>query len=315
MPLSLIFGIVVSLGFGFVLLAIWLIVVTERRNHLLALVQRFTGEIRPETGSPEEAEAIALRRDATGRGWRSLLISPGGGVAPIPRHHSLILFLTITTLTTLLFQLIFGLGLTIGIACGLILSLAAWVFQARRLIRRRAFAIEEALPEAMDLIVRSLKVGLPVGAAVQAAGRELVGPIAEEFSETSARISYGQEPVSALRDMATRTGSQGLSFFAAAVAIQSTTGGNLAEVLERLANIERGRQQLRRKVRSITSEAKWSGRFLSFFPIAATVMLLAANPDYFSEISGQPFFVPMLGLVGALLFLNILFMHWLVKVE
>ena len=315
MPLSLIFGIVVSLGLGFVLLAIWLIFVTERRNHLLALVQRFTGEIRPETGSPEEAEAIALRRDATGRGWRSLLISPGGGAAPIPRHHSLILFLTITTLTTLLFELVFGLGLTIGIACGLILSLAAWVFQARRLIRRRAFAIEEALPEAMDLIVRSLKVGLPVGAAVQAAGRELVGPIAEEFSETSARISYGQEPVSALRDMATRTGSQGLSFFAAAVAIQSTTGGNLAEVLERLANIERGRQQLRRKVRSITSEAKWSGRFLSFFPIAATVMLLAANPDYFSEISGQPFFVPMLGLVGALLFLNILFMHWLVKVE
>ncbi len=315
MPLSLIFGIVVSLSLALVLLAIWLIFVTERRNHLLALVQRFTGEIRPETGSPEEAEAIALRRDATGRGWRSLLISPGGGATPIPRHHSLILFLTITTLTTLLFELVFGLGLTIGIACGLILSLAAWVFQARRLIRRRAFAIEEALPEAMDLIVRSLKVGLPVGAAVQAAGRELVGPIAEEFSETSARISYGQEPVSALRDMATRTGSQGLSFFAAAVAIQSTTGGNLAEVLERLANIERGRQQLRRKVRSITSEAKWSGRFLSFFPIAATVVLLAANPDYFSEISGQPFFVPMLGLVGALLFLNILFMHWLVKVE
>ena len=179
----------------------------------------------------------------------------------------------------------------------------------------RAFAIEEALPEAMDLIVRSLKVGLPVGAAVQTAGKELAGPLAEEFSETSARISYGQEPVSALRDMASRTGSQGLSFFAAAVAIQANTGGNLAEVLERLASIARARQQLRRKVRSITAEAKWSGRFLSFFPIGATVMLLMVNPEYFAEISDKPFFVPMLCLVAGLLFLNILFMHWLVKVE
>ncbi|NPD16968.1 hypothetical protein HOY34_17385 [Xinfangfangia sp. D13-10-4-6] len=315
MALSVVFGLIVTLGFTFVLAAIFLMSRVAAQNRVDLIVRRFTGEIRPESGSPDEEEAIALRRDAAGRGWLGLLPVPGSDDGIVPRRVTVVLFLGITTTTTLMLHLLASLGVATGIACGLILSLIGWIIQARRLRRRRAAAIEEALPEAMDLIVRSLKIGLPVGTAVQAAGRELIGPIAEEFSDTSARISYGQEPVGALRDMANRTGSQGLSFFAAAVAIQSTTGGNLAEILERLANIERGRQQLRRKVRSITSEAKWSGRFLSFFPLGATAMLLSVNPSYFSEISGQPFFIPMLGAVGGLLALNILFMHWLVKVE
>ncbi|WP_112310099.1 type II secretion system F family protein [Pseudogemmobacter bohemicus] len=316
MPLSLTFGLILSAGCGLVVLALWLISDLGARHRRLTAIRRFSGEVR--SGDPllEEADAVALRRDALHRNWLTLFASPTGGRADIvPRHLALILILTVTTIMTLLAHVVLGLGLTIGIATGLILSLVIWVMQVRRLIRRRAFAIEEALPEAMDLIVRSLKVGLPVGSAVQTAGKELSGPLAEEFSETSARISYGQEPVGTLRDMANRTDSQGLRFFAAAVAIQSSTGGNLAEVLERLSSIARGRQQLRRKVRSITSEAKWSGRFLSFFPLGATVMLLVVNPDYFSEISDKPFFVPMLGLVATLLFLNILFMHWLVKVE
>lgn len=316
MALSLAFGIFLTLGCGLLVLALWQIAEFDAQQRKLATLRRFSGQVRTEDPLLETADAIALRRDGLHKSWLGLFGTSAGLRADVlPGHLALILVLSVTTAVALLGHLILGLGLAIGTALGLILAVATWIMQVRRLIHRRAFAIEEALPEAMDLIVRSLKVGLPVGAAVQTAGKELTGPLAEEFSETSARISYGQEPISALRDMADRTDSQGLRFFAAAVAIQSSTGGNLAEVLERLSAIARGRQQLRRKVRSITSEAKWSGRFLSFFPLGATVMLLVANPSYFSEISGKPFFMPMLGLVGTLLILNMLFMHWLVKVE
>lgn len=316
MSLSLTFGLILTLGCGLLLLALWQISELGPRRRRLMAIRRFSGQVRSEDPLLEAADAIALRRDGLHKSWLGLSGAAAGGRADVlPRHLALILVLTVTTVVTLLAHVILGLGLAIGVACGLILAVTIWILQVRRLIHRRALAIEEALPEAMDLIVRSLRVGQPVGPAVQTAGKELSGPIAEEFSETSARISYGQEPVSALRDMANRTDSQGLRFFAAAVAIQSSTGGNLAEVLDRLAAIARGRQQLHRKVRSITSEAKWSGRFLSFFPLGATGMLLIVNPDYFSEISDKPFFLPMLGLVGTLLFLNILFMRWLVKVE
>lgn len=316
MTLSLIFGMILTIGCGLIVIALWLAVGLGEKRRLQAAIRRFSGQVRPGGILPEEVDAIALRRDAMARGWFArLTAAPGHEREVIPRHRVLILVLSVTTVSAALIHFVFGIGLAVGIAVGLIASMVIWIFQVRRLVRKRAFAIEEALPEAMDLIVRSLRVGLPVGAAVQNAGKELSGPIAEEFSEASARISYGQEPVGALRDMAARTGSQGLNFFAAAVAIQSSTGGNLAEVLERLAAIARGRQQLRRKVRSITAEAKWSGRFLSFFPLGATAMLLTVNPDYFSEISDKPFFMPMLGVVAGLLSLNMLFMRWLVSVE
>ena len=79
--------------------------------------------------------------------------------------------------------------------------------------------------------------------------------------------------------------------------------------------VARGRQQMRRKIRSITAEAKWSGRFLSAFPALATIMILSINPQYFSEIYDEPFFPYMLGVVAVLLLCNFLFMRWLVKIE
>ncbi len=82
-----------------------------------------------------------------------------------------------------------------------------------------------------------------------------------------------------------------------------------------MAEIARSRQQLQRKVRSITAEAKWSGRFLSAFPLIAAAALLAINPKYFDDIADKGFFMPMLGVVAVLLLLNILFMRWLVRIE
>ncbi|MDQ2065364.1 type II secretion system F family protein [Xinfangfangia sp. CPCC 101601] len=312
----------VALCFGlFVLvLAMVLAVASVLRLRQNEVVRRFSGVTSPVEAALSGADPVMLRRAAAPALWQKLL--PGAaqaeGLAAFGAEIRRIAVVTVVVITTgvvILLHAAIGLNLILGLAAGLLLSAVVWYFWARARYRRRLAQIEEAVPEALDMIVRSLRVGQPVATAIQTVGQELNGPIAAEFSESARRISYGQDPVRALREMAQRCDNQNLRFFAAAVAIQSNSGGNLAEVLERLCTIARGRQQLRRKVRSITAEAKWSGMFLSCFPLGAVVMLLTINPDYFSEISDKPFFLPMLTVVGVLLGMNVLFMRWLVKIE
>lgn len=319
MGLAVIFSLLVGAGLGLFVAALFYMHVLRRRAFLQAVLERFSGR-QSNPGDEPAADHVALRRNETPSWWRHLL--PGNwhdvnmaAFTAEMRRIGLVLTLTITTLVMILFNTMLNINILIGAAAGLLLSLIVWYFWVKMRSSKRLLRIEESVPEALDMIVRALRVGLPVSTALQVAGQELTGPLAEEFSETSRRISYGQEPVRALREMAERCRNQSLRFLAAAVALQASTGGNLAEVLERLCAIARGRQQLQRKVRSITAEAKWSGRFLSFFPIGATIMLLSINPAYFAEISDKPFFIPMLCVVAGLLFMNILFMRWLVKIE
>ncbi|VDC21153.1 type II secretion system F family protein [Pseudogemmobacter humi] len=312
------------LGFGLLLLtaAAGMALSENYRKLQRAVIRRFSGSV--ETAGPEDRDRAAgqqaLRREDPPRWWaRVIKVAPGrdnlAAFGTEMRRITLVLVLSVTTLVAILANAATGTNLLLGALAGLLVSAVIWRFWAGLRFRRRLAAIDDAVPEALDMIVRSLRVGLPVASAIQSVGQELTAPLSDEFAETSRRISYGQDPVRALRDMAERCQNQNLRFFAAAVSIQSASGGNLAEVIERLCAIARGRQQMRRKVRSITAEAKWSGRFLSFFPLLATTMLLAINPGYFEEISDKPFFLPMLAVVGGLLTLNILFMRWLVKIE
>lgn len=181
--------------------------------------------------------------------------------------------------------------------------------------RRRMNQIEDRLPEAFDIVARCLRIGMPVNAALRVVAQDLSGVIAREFLITADQISYGKEMVEALREMAQRTNSWALRFFGAAVAIQVETGGNLVDVVERLAAIARGRIQLQRKVKAMTAEAVWSGRFLSAFPVVAGAMIWLINPDYFVNVMDKPFLVPLALLILALLIANIIFMQRLVRFE
>ncbi len=318
MPMAILLAMMVAGGAASVMGGILVYVAGGARIRQLAILRRFSNPAEP-VASPPGAAGIALRRDAA-PGWGARLL-PGRLMRDLPafgaemRRITLLLVLTVVTFVALTLYATIGLGPGAGVAAGLILAGVVWYFWARMRFRRRLMSIDNALPEAMDMIVRTLRVGLPISTAIQSVGKELAGPVAAEFTETANRISYGQLPAAALRDMAERCANQSLRFLAAAVAIQTTSGGNLAEIVERMADIARGRQQLQRKVRSITAEAKWSGRFLSAFPVVVAVALLAINPKYFDEISDKSFFMPLLGVVAVLLVLNILFMRWLVRIE
>jgi tight adherence protein B len=108
---------------------------------------------------------------------------------------------------------------------------------------------------------------------------------------------------------------QDLRFLAVAVTIQAQSGGNLAEILHGLSQVIRARFKLFRRVKAITAEAKWSGMFLSVFPIGALVMISVIKPDYYDGVKETAYFIPACLVVGAFLVVNVIFMKIMVNIK
>ena len=108
---------------------------------------------------------------------------------------------------------------------------------------------------------------------------------------------------------------QDLRFLAVAVTIQAQSGGNLAEILHGLAKVIRSRFKLFRRVKAITAEAKWSGMFLSVFPLAALVGINVISPNYYDEVKETAAFIPACLVVAAFLVVNVIVMRSLVNIK
>jgi tight adherence protein B len=127
--------------------------------------------------------------------------------------------------------------------------------------------------------------------------------------------AYGRDIPDALRALAERVELQDLRFLAVAVAIQQKSGGNLAEILEGLSKVVRARFKLFRKVKAITAEARWSGVFLSSFPILALVAINVMKPDYYADVKDTAYFIPAAAVVCVFLIVNIVFMRMMVNIK
>jgi tight adherence protein B len=180
---------------------------------------------------------------------------------------------------------------------------------------KRLALLEEQLPDAIELMVRSLRVGHPFSAAIGIVATEVGDPLASEIGIIADENAYGRDMGEAIQDMAERLDLQDLRFLAVAVTIQQQAGGNLAEILAGLAAVIRSRFRLFRKVKAITAEAKWSGKFLSGFPIAALFAIQMIQPDYYDEAIKHPYFIHASLLVGSLLVLNLIVMRALVNIK
>jgi tight adherence protein B len=181
--------------------------------------------------------------------------------------------------------------------------------------KKRMELMNEQLPDAVELMVRSLRVGHPFASAVGIVSKEIADPLGTEFGMISDEAAYGRNIADSLKEFAERVDSQDLRFLAVAVAIQQTSGGNLAEILEGLSKVIRGRFKLFRRVKAITGEAKWSGMFLSFFPIGALVMIIMIKPDYFDAVKESAAFIPACLVVAVFLVINIIFMRIMVDIK
>lgn len=181
--------------------------------------------------------------------------------------------------------------------------------------KKRMALIEEQLPEAVELMVRSLRVGHPFSSAIQIVAKEIPDPLGTEFGLIGDEAAYGRDVAESLKAFAERMDSQDLRFLAVAVNIQQTSGGNLAEILDGLAKVIRARFKLFRRVKAITAEAKWSGMFLSGFPIVALVMINVIKPDYYDEVKQTAAFIPAALAVGAFLVMNVVYMRIMTNIK
>lgn len=180
---------------------------------------------------------------------------------------------------------------------------------------KRMSMLEEQLPEAIELMVRSLRVGHPFSFAISIVAHEIADPLGTEMGIISDESVYGRDVGECLKAMAERLDMQDLRFLAVAVTIQQTSGGNLAEILDGLAKVIRSRFRLFRRVKAITAEAKWSGKLLSAFPVVAVIGVNVVEPTYFDEVMESSVFIPACLVVGFLLVLNLIVMRALVNIK
>ncbi|MDW4499489.1 type II secretion system F family protein [Sulfitobacter sp. D35] len=199
--------------------------------------------------------------------------------------------------------------LSIGIGFG---GVYMWVSMKAN---KRLSMIEEQLPDAVELMVRSLRVGHPFSSAIQIVAKEVADPLASEFGIIADENAYGRDVGDALKEMAERLDMQDLRFLAVAVSIQQQSGGNLAEILAGLAKVIRARFRLFRRVKAITAEAKWSGKFLSAFPIVALIVINVLDPNYYDEVRDHALFIPACFAVGLFLAANLFVMRMLTNIK
>jgi tight adherence protein B len=171
-------------------------------------------------------------------------------------------------------------GLIGAVAGGLLLPYVA--LRMMRARRQKKFAAQ--FPDAIDIIVRSLRAGHPVPIAVSMVARELPDPVGSEFGIVADEITYGADLETAMRSLYARVGEDDLPLFVTAVAIQGSTGGNLGEILENLSGVIRQRFKMRRKVRALASEGRASAIILSSLPFLMFTVVNVIAPDFYGNV-------------------------------
>lgn len=213
------------------------------------------------------------------------LRTQSGMVMPLPK------FLMITTgvaLAMMLTALWYGLPLLLAILLFVMLAplLPVLVLRSKRSRRVKRFGVQ--LPEALELITRGLKAGHPVPVAISMVSREMPDPIGTEFGVVSDEVTYGSDLVSALNSLFDRVGQEDLPLFVTAVSIQTSSGGNLREILDGLSTTIRERGKLRRKVRAISTEGRMSAYILTAVPALLFAAIMVLMPQFYSQVWDVP---------------------------
>ena len=216
-------------------------------------------------GSGSRIEALALRLHRTGKGWtlqQYLYASLGLGlviaVIVFLKSHAALLSL--------------GVGVVIGAG---IPHMVVNFF-----VKKRANAFTTKFPDAIELLVRGLRSGLPVTETLGVVASEVPGPVGEEFKLITDRIKVGKTMEEALQNTADRLNMAEFSFFCITLAIQRETGGNLAETLSNLSDVLRKRAQMKLKIRAMSSESKASAYIVGSLPFMVFIMIWFVNPKY-----------------------------------
>jgi tight adherence protein B len=168
----------------------------------------------------------------------------------------------------------------LAVMAGLLVGIGLPHAYVGKVIAKRVQKFNTRFPDAIDLLVRGLKSGLPVTETFQVVSQELPGPVGEEFRGVVERIRIGNTMEAALQETAEMIGTPEFQFFCITIAIQRETGGNLAETLANLSEVLRKRAQMKLKIRAMSSEAKASAYIVGALPFFVFGVVWSMNPDY-----------------------------------
>lgn len=259
------------------------------------LIERLIAPILP------RPEMLRRRLQATGRP-----LTIGGYVAAS---------IAVAALTVFSLWLPGGLSIAGSLALGVLAGLAIPHVAIGWLIARRVRRFEQHFPDAIDLMVRGLRSGLPVSETIAAAGREVAEPVGGEFRRVAHALKLGTPLEEALWETAHRLDHAEFKFFVVSLSVQRETGGNLAESLSNLSDILRRRRQMRLKIKAMSSEARASAMILGALPVIMFAIIYMLNPDYESLLFTDPRGKAMLALGVGLMVVGAGVMRKMVRFE
>jgi tight adherence protein B len=194
-------------------------------------------------------------------------------------------------------------------------GLVAPYFKITRARRDRLDKFEEQLPDAIDSIKRALKAGLPFAAALKSVAEDMDDPIAREFEMTFADINYGNDARRALLGLLQRMPSVAVMAFVTAVLVQRETGGNLAEILEQISAVIRGRFKFFRRVRTLSAEGRMSAWILALVPFVLFIVITVTTPEYLPVLLDDPVGVQLITFGGVMAIAGIFWIRKIIRVD
>jgi tight adherence protein B len=266
---------------------------------------------------PEEVlRLLRRRRQAEGlaripvlREWHSLVVQ--SGVTTDPNRLLLMVLGAAAGLYVLL--LVLGFAGLVALPLALIIGILLPVLVLIQIQSRRAREISRQLLDGIDLMVRSLRAGHPLNTAFQVIAREMPDPLGSEMGIVADAITYGDDLTDAVLAFADRVGVEDARYLAVAINIQAGTGGNLAQVLEALAKVIRGRFAMMRKIKALSAEGRLTAVIVSAVPLIIFVALNLLSPTYYGDVADDPLYMPFLATGAVLTVLNAIVLRRLVR--
>jgi tight adherence protein B len=230
----------------------------------------------------------------------------------VQRSSLILVFVAVCLALMLIFSSVLGLGIT-SLFLAVLLAGAAIILYLAHRRSRRIFAFTDQLPDAIDIIVRGVRIGLPFSTAVALVAREMPDPIGTEFGILADEISFGLDTQTALHNLHRRVGQEDLTFLIVALNIQQRTGGNIAEILGRLSKLMRKRSTMRMKIRALSAEGRVSSYFLSALPFILVAGMSIVSPHYFDPVRSAAILEPAIAIGLTLMVVGNLIMYKMVN--
>lgn len=193
----------------------------------------------------------------------------------------------------------------VGLLVGVVLPIVILLFLRQQRIKK----LSAQLPDALDLMVRSLRAGHPMNAALALVSKEMADPIGTEMGIVVDEMTYGLGFREALENLRARIPAPDLHYFVVTINIQSGTGGNLAEVLENLSNVIRARYQMFAKIKALSAEGRISATILSVIPFLVLAAVWVTTPNYYSSVIDDPA-LPVIAAIAMGLLLTAIGVMW-----